>query len=159
MTSVQVLGPLGVSGRVDRATIRLTSTGGSTDVTGTNFRSTVNARVASNRQLMSAKFVVDGATVPSGPTPTMATGAITVATTDGRTVIIGGDSVDPDGWPLVHVVSTMGDERAVRDYRSTNGKFLLAWTGGPGTRSVCVTVYDEPTGQGVPLGCRDIVVK
>jgi hypothetical protein len=74
-------------------------------------------------------------------------------------VIVGGDSSDPDGHPLVRVVSTMGAERAVRDYRSTNGHFLLAWSGSPGTRNVCVTVHDEPTGQAVSLGCRDIVVK
>ncbi|MHB1137958.1 MAG: SpoIID/LytB domain-containing protein [Microthrixaceae bacterium] len=156
VTSVQVLGPAGVSGRVDKATIRLTGTGGSRDVAGASFRSTVNAN-AGSRLLMSTKFSVAGA--PPPPSNTLPWGAITVATSDGRTVIIGGDSVDPDGYPLVRIVSTMGSQRAVREHRSTNGKFLAVWQGAPGTRTVCVTVYDQPTGQGVDLGCRDILVK
>ena len=159
MTGIQVLGPLGVSGRVDRSTIRLTGTGGTKDVTGVSFRSTVNSEVASSRQLMSTKFTVNGSTAPPTPGNTMPTGSITVATAEGSQIIIGGTSVDPDGYPLVRVVSTMGTQRAVRDYTSTNGAFLLWWNGGPGTRNVCVTVYDVPTGQGVSLGCRNIVVK
>jgi len=159
MTSVQVLGPAGASGRLDKATIRLTGTGGSRDVTGASFRSTVNAN-AGGRLLMSSRFTVGGsAAPPAAPGNTLPRGAITVATAEGRTVIIGGESIDPDGHPIVRVVSTMGRERAVRDYRSTNGRFLLAWTGSPGTRTVCVTVYDHPTGQGVDIGCTDIVVK
>ncbi len=156
VTSVQVLGPVGISGRVDKATIRLSGTGGTRDVSGASFRSTVNAK-AGNRQLMSSRFSVAGAAPPAGNT--LPWGAITLARADGRTIIVAGDSVDPDGYPLVRVVSTMGSQRAVRDYRSTNGSFLLAWQGSPGTRTVCVTVFDQPTGQGVELGCRDIVVK
>jgi hypothetical protein len=53
----------------------------------------------------------------------------------------------------------MGSVQAVRDYRSTNGRFSVSWEGSKGTRSVCVTVFDEPTGQGISLGCRDIIVK
>ncbi len=156
VTSVQVLGPLGVSGRIDKSTVRLSGTGGTRDVGGASFRSTINAN-AGNRQLLSSRFTVAG----GGPAPgnTLPWGSITVAQAEGSTIIIGGESVDPDGWPLVRVVSTMGAQRAVRDYRSTNGRYLLAWEGSPGTRNVCVTVYDHPTGQGVELGCRDIVVK
>jgi SpoIID/LytB domain protein len=154
VTSVQVLGPLGVSGRVDRATIRLTGTGGTKDVAGASFRSTVNSR-SPGYQLMSTKFTVGtsaGATrLPSGEVHT--------AYAEGSTIIIGGTASDPDGAPLVRVVSTMGSVRATRETRAVNGSFLVSWTGDPGTRSVCVTVLDTPTGQGVSLGCRDVVVK
>lgn len=57
VTSVQILGDTGVSGRVDKATIRLTGTGGTRDVSGPSFRSTVNANSPS-AQLMSTKFSV-----------------------------------------------------------------------------------------------------
>lgn len=57
VTSVQILGNTGASGRVDKATIRLTGTGGSRDVSGPSFRSTVNANSPSGA-LMSTKFVV-----------------------------------------------------------------------------------------------------
>ena len=46
VSSVEVLGTLGVSGRVDKATIRLTGTAGTRDVSGSSFRSTVNSRAS-----------------------------------------------------------------------------------------------------------------
>ena len=167
VTSVQILGPLGVSGRVDRATIRLTGTGGpsgtSRDLSGTAFRSTVNSKVASNRQLMSTKFALSGSSAPPpaapAPSNSLPTGSITEAAASGRRVTISGTSYDPNGSPLVRVVSTMGSVQAVRDYRSTDGRFSVSWDGSVGTRSVCVTVFDEPSGQGISLGCRDVVVK
>ena len=159
VTSVRIMGGVGPSGRVDKATIRLVGTGGTRDVNGASFRSTVNART--NQQLRSTKFTVDGAAAPTTPVPstTMATGSWTHHYAEGRTVVVGGTSVDPDGHPLVRVVSTMGSQRATRYHRSTNGRWLMAWEGSPGTRRVCATVIDEPTKQEVSLGCRDIVVK
>jgi SpoIID/LytB domain protein len=156
VTSVQVLGPLGVSGRVDRATIRLTGTGGTRDVQGASFRSTVNSR-SPGSQLMSTRFTVGAGS--GGGAVRMPSGAFHTAYADGRTVIIGGTAGDPDGAPLVRIVSTMGSVRATRETRAVNGSFLATWTGDPGTRNVCVTVLDTPTGQGVSLGCRDVVVK
>lgn len=159
VTSVQVLGPLGVSGRVDRATIRLTGTGGTRDIAGASFRSTVNSR-SPGAQLMSTKFTVGaggGGSAGSGGGPP--TGNVHTAYADGRTIIIGGTASDPDGAPVVRVVSTMGSTRATRETRAVNGSFLVTWTGDPGTRNVCVTLLDNPGGQGVSLGCRDVVVK
>ncbi len=57
VTSVQILGNTGTSGRVDKATIRLTGTGGTRDVSGPSFRSTVNAN-SPGAVLMSTKFIV-----------------------------------------------------------------------------------------------------
>ena len=168
VTSVQVFGPLGVSGRVDKATIRVIGTGGpsgtSRDLTGTAFRSVVNSNVASNRQLMSTRFTVNGSaaappTPATTPSNSLASGSITEAAAAGRRITVSGQSSDPNGSPLVRVVSTMGSVQAVRDYRSTDGRFSVSWDGSKGTRSVCVTVFDEPSGQGISLGCRDIIVK
>lgn len=157
VTSVQILGPLGASGRVDKATIRLTGTGGTRDVNGASFRSTVNSR-SPGAQLMSTKFTVAGGTGGSGGAR-LPGGEFHTAYADGRTVVIGGTATDPDGAPLVRVVSTMGSVRATRETRAVNGSFLVTWTGDPGTRNVCVTVLDTPTSQAVSLGCRDVVVK
>ncbi|CAB5031633.1 unannotated protein [freshwater metagenome] len=101
------------------------------------------------------------APTPAAPTPSnsLASGSITKAAAAGGRITISGQSSDPNGPPLVRVVSTMGSVRAVRDYRSTNGRFSVSWDGSKGTRSVCVTVFDEPSGQGISLGCRDIIVK
>ena len=161
VTRVEILPPLGVSGRTDRATIRLTGTGGTTSVGGTSFRSTVNSKSPS-APLMSTKYTVAASGSSgggAGTTVRLPTGSYTTARADGRRVIIGGNANDPDGAPLVRVVSTMGSERATRLVRAVNGTFSVSWTGAPGTRNVCATMLDTPTGQAVALGCRDVVVK
>jgi hypothetical protein len=155
VTDVRILGGTGVSGRVDKATVRLTGTGGTRDLTGAAFRSTVNSRSPSV-QLMSTKFGIGTAT---GSSVRLPTGDFNTAYASERTVVVGGVATDPDGQPLVRVVSTMGSQRAVREMRAVGGKFLMWWTGAPGTRNVCVTMFDNPSGQAVSLGCRDIVVK
>ena len=163
VTSVAVLGTVGVSGRLDKATIRLVGTGGTKDVTGASFRTWVNA-ASPGAQLMSSKFTVGGAApaapAPAPPAPTVLPfGVLDVARADHRTIIVAGRALDPDGAPTVRIVSTMGSQVATRDVRPLNGQFLAAWTGGPGTRSVCVSLLDSPSGQAVPLGCRNVVVK
>lgn len=164
VTSVQVLGPLGASGRVDKATVRLIGTAGSRDVLGSLFRSTVNANSPA-AQLMSTRFSVGGPTAPPPPPPpppppnTLPFGVLDVARADRRTIVVAGRALDPEGAPLVRIVSTMGSQVATREVRTVNGQFAAMWTGSPGTRSVCVTVLDTPTGQGVGLGCRNVIVK
>ncbi|UDY34673.1 SpoIID/LytB domain-containing protein [Dermatobacter hominis] len=158
VTSVQVLGPLGVSGRVDKATIRLVGTGGTRDVQGASFRSTINASSPS-AQLMSTKFTVGGG-APAGPAPVnLPGGAIELARASGRTIAVTGVAIDPEGAPRVRIVSTMGAEVATREVQTVDGRWAAMWNGAPGTRSICVTLLDTPTGQGVPIGCRDVTVK
>lgn len=170
VTSVQVLGPLGVSGRVDKATIRLVGTGGTRDVTGTSFRSTVNANSPA-AQLMSTRFTVDGqapapppASTPPPPNPpppanTLPTGDIALARAEGSTIAVLGHATDPEGDPRVRIVSRMGNQVATRELVATGGVWGTSWTGSKGTRSICVTLIDNPTGQGVDLGCRSVTVK
>jgi SpoIID/LytB domain protein len=158
VTSVQVLGPLGVSGRVDKATIRLVGTGGSRDVQGAAFRSWVNA-ASPSAQLMSTKFSVGGG-VPTGPAPVnLPGGAIELAQSSGRTIAVAGVAIDPEGAPRVRIVSTMGSEVATREVQTVDGRWAAMWNGAPGTRNICVTLLDTPTGQGVPIGCRSVTVK
>jgi stage II sporulation protein D len=154
VTSVSLLGPFGVSGRVDKATVRLTGTGGAKEMTGNQFRSVVNARSA--QDLLSTKFTVVGAGAVSSRPPA---GTIRSAAAQGRTIAVSGTASDPDGTPLVRVVSTMGTQRAVREVRPTGGSYNVSWQGSPGTRRVCVSVVDVPTGAEHSLGCRDVVVK
>jgi SpoIID/LytB domain protein len=160
VSSVQILGPLGVSGRVDKATIRLVGSGGTKDVNGVAFRSWVNG-ASPGAQLLSTKFSVGG----SAPAPPPASdqppfGLLDVARADGRTVIVAGRALDADGTaPTVRIVSTLGTQVATRDVQPINGQYLAAWTGAPGTRTVCVSLIDNPTGQVVSLGCRSVVVK
>ena len=163
VTSIQVLGPVGVSGRLDKATIRLIGTAGSRDLIGSSFRSIVNTNSPS-LQLMSSRFTVSGATpgpsVPSVPSNSPPSGIFTMAKAEGSTVVVGGAAGDPDGAPRLRVVSTMGRETAVREVQAhPAGLWMAQWTGGKGTRTVCVWVLDNPTGASTALGCRDITVK
>jgi stage II sporulation protein D len=58
-TAVTVSGNLGASGRVDRATVRVTGSAGSVTMTGAQFRTAVNAHNPTRAtQLLSTKFVV-----------------------------------------------------------------------------------------------------
>ncbi len=162
VTSISISGTIGVSGRLDKATVKVVGTSGTKTVLGPTFRSTVNARAGSGRQLMSTKFAITG--TGSAPTPPVTgnrppTGSITSAHATGRRIVIAGYASDPDGPPLVKVTSTMGSQRATRTYRATAGSWLVAWDGAPGTRRVCVSVADVPTGAEHSLGCRDVVVK
>ena len=162
VTSIQVIGSTGVSGRVDKATIHLIGTSGSRDVIGSSFRSTVNAN-APGAQLLSTRFTVDGAPAtpgqPSAPNSPPA-GIFGIAKAEGTTVIVGGAATDADGPPRLRIVSTMGREVAVRETQAAaGGLWATSWTGGKGTRNICVSVLDTPTGQATPLGCRDVTVK
>lgn len=165
LTAMTVTGAVPASQYLDKTTISLVGTAGTRTITGAQFKATVNAKVGGTRVVKSTRFTISGSTPappPTAPPPpryTPASGQLLVAKAEGRQVIVAGDASDPDGPVLVRVVSTMGRERAVRDYYATNGKFLFVWSGGPGTRNVCVTLYDTPTGAASSLGCRDVIVK
>ena len=67
VTGVSITGNVGASGRVDKATIQITGTTGTAQMTGNQFRSAVNAGAPSSRDLLSTRFSVTGA--PAGPPP------------------------------------------------------------------------------------------
>ncbi len=164
LTAVQFIDAPRPSGHLDKSSIRLVGTTGTKTVKGGELRAKINSSAGAGRDLRSTKFTISGATSSTStpkpaPTTKMATGKVTVAAANGKTVRVAGTVNDPDGAALVRIVSTMGRERAVRDRRATGGRFDVSWNGSPGTRNVCVTVYDVPTNRGVSLGCRDIVVK
>ena len=161
VVDVQILGPLGVSGRLDKSTIRLVGTAGTRDVVGSSFRSTVNSNAPGN-QLQSTRFSTGGPPSPAPPASnpnTLPFGVYDLARSDKRTIVVAGRALDPEGAPLVRIVSTMGSQVAVREVRTVDGQWASMWTGSPGTRSICVTLLDTPTGQGVGLGCRNVTVK
>lgn len=167
MSSMTVTGAVPASKHLDKTDIRLVGTTGTKTVTGAQFRNTLNSKAGGSRLIRSTMFSIDGSpTSPGGtgapgtppPAPRYPTGAVTSARASGRTIIVEGTAKDPDGPVIVRVVSTMGREQAVRDYWA-DGMFRSTWNGAPGTRNVCVTVFDNPTLKGISLGCRDVVVK
>jgi subtilisin family serine protease len=87
------------------------------------------------------------------------TGRLDAVRADGRVISVQGRAADVNGPVLVRIESTLGSSRWPREVRARNGTFTLGWTAPPGTHEVCASVADVPTGQVVPLGCRDVLVK
>lgn len=97
---------------------------------------------------------------PRVPRPVrLPTGSITAAEAIGRTVVVTGTASDADGTPTVRIETSADGRRTTRDVLAGNGAFAAGWDGSTGTNTVCVKVLDNPTGQAVSLGCRDVVVK
>ena len=166
-TSVTITGNVSVAGRTNRATIRVVGTTATKDISSTNFRNWI-AGASPSRALISPKFTIEavGSSAPPPTTappvprgPALPVGTITAAGANATTITIAGTASDPDGAPRIRIVSTMGTSVATRETVASGGTWSLSWTGSKGTRNVCVTALDVPTGQGVSLGCKSVVVK
>ena len=167
-TSVSITGNVSVSGRTNRATIHLVGTTATKDISSSDFRAWI-AGASPSRALISPKFWVEAvgsvAPPPTSPPTTaprgvvLPVGTITSAGANKTLITVAGTASDPDGAPRIRVVSTMGTSVATRETVASGGKWSLSWTGSKGTRNVCVTALDVPTGQGVSLGCKSVVVK
>jgi len=96
---------------------------------------------------------------PSAPAPTPLTGSIDHAVNDRRRIVIGGTAVDPDGTPLVRVISLADGRFQVHDVSAVNGTWEATWSDQTGTVTMCAAGIDTPTNEAVLLGCRQLVVK
>jgi SpoIID/LytB domain protein len=150
VTSLSVSGPAGVSGRLDKSTFTAVDANGATrSVNGSQMRSLLG--------LKSTKFRVSGTT---GAPSILPIGAFDSAFVhDRRTLVAGGRAGDADGPVLVRITDSINGATTTRGAVGINGYFLDAWSGPSGTHSLCVALFDNPTGQEVGLGCRDVVVK
>jgi len=163
-TSVSITGNVSVSGRTNRATIHLVGTTATKDFSSTDFRAWIGG-ASPTRSLISPKFTIEpvgGLTPPTAPAPrgpVLPVGTITSAGAKKRTISISGTASDPDGSTRIRIVSTMGKVVASRETVATGGTWSSTWTGSKGTRNICVTALDVPSGQGVSLGCKSVVVK
>ena len=104
--SVAVTGGVGASGRVDRATVAVSGTAGSTTVTGNQLRAAVNAVMPGARDLLSTKFSIAGGTPPPAAPPAPAPQHPPFGNFDhnvgvGKGAFLVGWAVDPD-QPVGH---------------------------------------------------------
>ena len=79
------------------------------------------------------------------------------STVAGRRVALSGRVADLDGVPPLIISSTAFGDRAV--WPAPSGNWYADWEVPAGTYDICAKVLDEPTRQGVSLGCREVVVK
>ena len=104
---------------------------------------------------------VDPARFPRQGRPNyLPTGRIVSVEASGRRITVVTLAEDVDGSPPVRIESWVAGRRSVRVWRQTgSGGVIAQWDDLPGEHRICVNALDVPTGTGVGLGCRTLVVK
>ncbi|MFV2038783.1 MAG: SpoIID/LytB domain-containing protein [Acidimicrobiales bacterium] len=164
--NVKISGNVGASGRVDRATVTITGSKGTMEITGSQFRNVINAGVVAaggglSRQVLSTKYVVR---VTGGSDPV---GAIDVIKRRGETVRVTGWVFDPDSASPVEVqirvddavveTITAGQSRFDIDAvfgQGTSRGYDTRITVGPGAHQVCVYAQNIFGTGRMLLGCK-----
>jgi hypothetical protein len=87
-------------------------------------------------------------------------GAIDRAVVDRRRWEVAGTAVDPDAAPVVRIIDSVDGRWQVTDVAGSGGRWSVVRDGAvTGTHTVCAVGIDQPSGQGVLLGCRQLLVK
>ncbi len=168
--AIEMTGQFGVSGRNDRANVRLIGSVGTKTVTGSRFRTVVNAGITADggglsRQLLSTSYSI--ANVSYSPE-----GSFESLRQSGPAVVASGWAVDRNSATPVEVhvyvdgvFATVGNPTLDRDdVASLTGTavlsgFDIAFRASPGTHSVCVFVINVgPPEPNPALGCRTVTV-
>lgn len=99
--------------------------------------------------------------LPEVPRPVqLPTGQLLAVRSSDRAIIVEGTAGDPDGAPSVFVqFAGPAGWGGTREGPSAGGSFSLAWEAPAGEHLVCTYLQDNPTLQGVSLGCANVVVK
>ncbi len=87
------------------------------------------------------------------------TGTLNPITVNGTLITVSGTSTDPDGAPIVRIETEADGRTSRRETQTAGGSFNVAWNARSGSRTVCVSVLDTPSGTPTLLGCSDVVVK
>ena len=167
VTDVTISGDIGASGRVDRATVRVTGTNGSLTTNGSSFRNAINSGVARaggglSRQVLSTKYDV---LVLGGNDPIGAIDKIKRRNNDD--VRITGWVFDPDSANNVRVEIRVDDE-VVRTLDTLQSRFDVAEVFGEqttrgfavvvpvssGRHQVCVYADNIGSTEDLLLGCQ-----
>jgi SpoIID/LytB domain protein len=168
VTDVTIGGSVGRSGRLDRATMTVSGTGGSTTMSGNSFRNSINSGVASqggglSRQILSTKYRV---TTVGGEDPI---GALDKAKRSGNSVRLSGWVFDPDSAASVQVEVRI-DGRTVSTVDADGTRFDIDAVFGTGrsrgytttidvergSHQLCVYADNIGAGQHLLLGCKVI---
>lgn len=165
VTGLTILGPVGISGRVDRATIRVTGTGGSRDITGTQLRAAINSYFpgvpgqSTSKDLPSTLFRIGGDPF----------GSLDIVRESPEGARVAGWAIDPDtSSPIdVHVWAgnvgtSLRADLARPDVGSThqaagpNHGFDRSVPIPAGTSTLCAYAINVGSGANVLLGCETV---
>lgn len=165
VSSISMLGPFGVSGRVDKATARLVGSAGTKDVTGARFRQVVNSGISNDGGGLDVQLLSTSLVTTIDPF-----GSLDLAVGTEAGVRVAGWALDPntadpidvhlyvDGAIVAGVTAGLvrtDVESAHPSYGSNHG-FDTTVAVGPGDHSVCAYAINVYAGNNVALGCRTV---
>lgn len=172
LQSLSIGGNVGVSGRVNKATVTLTGSSGTKSITGESFRWIVNAGLAAEGRFSRDDQILSTNYSYSGPTDQLPFGSYVK-------VVAGTDRVQVSGWamdldtsdPIKVKVSIDGQNvktrLAKRNKKALASKynngtkhgFRIAVKAMPGVHTVCVKALNNQKGQpNTDLGCKKVEV-
>jgi SpoIID/LytB domain protein len=160
VTKVAITGPFGRSGRIDRATVKLTATTGSTTITGAQFKRTVNTNVGFDRQLLSTLVFFDPVghldSVQPGPGGALVQGWAWDPTSTGPISV----DVYVDGKLALRTTANQSrpDVGAAVPGAGNDRGFKAVAPAGAGTHQVCAYAIDDSNQTNPVIGCGSVVV-
>jgi len=169
VNGVSIGGNVGGSGRIERATVTVTGSGGAVTMTGAQFRSAINAGAPSARDLPSTRFVVAGPPAPTEHAPGgVHNGAGFLA--DGSIVALGWviDADRPTTPVTVHVYvnGVLAGGYQAAQARPDMGMFIAGFGADHGyavvvpsalqVADVCVYAIDSGSGPNPLIGCTHL---
>ena len=169
--TLDVVSGVGASGRLDKATLKVTGhTGGSYTLSGSSLRSAVNRYAAASRQLKSTKFSISGGVAPEPPGFAPG-GQYEWAVPWGDAAILLGWAVDLDAMTapvqMQYFVNGNYAGTSTADWVREDLYSVLPWFGkhhgfvgfiaAPGKRvEICVRALSIGPGSHTDLGCKTI---
>lgn len=165
VSSVSLLGPFGVSGRIDKGTVRLVGSAGTKDVNGARFRQVVNSGISADGGGLDVQILSTNLVTTVNPF-----GSLDVAVGNEAGIQVGGWAIDPNtAEPIdVHIYVDGGiasgvnasvpraDVEAANPSYGPNHGFDTTVAAGPGDHSVCAYAINVYVGSNVLLGCRTV---
>jgi SpoIID/LytB domain protein len=159
LTNISILGPLGVSGRIDKATVRLTGTAATKDISGSRLRSVINATFGGSRNFPSTKVALAGDPF----------GRIDAVTRTPQGLRLAGWAIDPNtADPVTIRIDVAGTSTSIvanssrpdvagayPSYGANHG-FDTTLPLPAGTHALCATMIDIGPGTDEALGCWSV---
>ncbi len=166
VSSVSLLGPFGVSGRIDKAKVRLVGSADTKDVTGARFRAVVNSGISNEGGGLDVQLLSTSLVTTVDPF-----GSLDMAAGTEAGVQVAGWAIDPNTADSIDVhvyvdgaiataataAGSRPDVEAVHPSYGPNHGFDITVGVGPGDHSVCAYAINVHAGNNALLGCRTVM--
>lgn len=160
VTNVVFSGPFGASGRIDRASVKLTANTGSTTIKGVDFKNKVNQNVNFDRELLSTLILLNpvGHLDSASPAPggVLARGWAWDPSSSGATAV----DIYVDSKLALRATANQSrpDVGAQVPGAGDNRGFSAVAPASVGSHRVCAYAIDDANQNNPVIGCADVVV-